>query len=60
MSICHFIPEAGSNPLMSIVFMAIRAVIAVTVSIVFMLLLFRLLPEYKDAKRVVMKLIKRK
>ena len=59
MWICQYVPVAGSNRFLSLVFMAVRGCIAVSVSCVLLFVFCRKLPEYNSAKTVILKLIKR-
>ena len=59
MWICHYIPSAGNNRLISLAYMALRGCVAVSVSCVLLFVSCRKLPEFNSAKQVVVKLIKR-
>ena len=60
MLLCRFLPQSGSTRLMSLLWMAIRGLICASVSAGVFLAIYRLLPEYANARRLVMKLLKRK
>ena len=60
MSICKVIPTVGGNRLISLVYMALRGVIASTVSIILLLVFCSRLPEYKRAKGVALKMLRRR
>lgn len=57
--LCRFIPESGSNILITFLWMAVRGVICVAVSNAIFFPVYRLLPEFQDAKRSMRKLLKR-
>ena len=59
MLVCHYIPSSGSNRLTSLVYMAFRGVVALSISGASLLLFCRLLPEYKNAMKVVKRLLVR-
>lgn len=59
MLLCRFIPQAGANALMSLVWMGVRGVICVAVSNAVFFPVYRMLPEFSDARRAVGKLLKR-
>ena len=59
MALCRFIPEAGGTALMSLVWMGVRGAICVAVSNAVFFLIYRGLPEFQDARRMVRKILKR-
>ena len=60
MLLCRFLPQSGSSAIMSLLWMAMRGLICAAVSAGVFLASYRLLPEYADARRLVLKLIRDK
>lgn len=59
MAVCRFIPEAGGNAFATLCWMGLRGVICVAVSNPIFFLAYRFLPEYGDAKRMVLRILKK-
>ena len=59
MALCRLIPEAGENALNSLVWMGARGAICMAVSNAAFFVIYRSLPEYRDAVRTVRKMLKR-
>ena len=59
MAVCRLIPEAGGSAVMSLVWMAARGVACALVSGGVLLVIYRVLPEYADAKKAVLKMLRR-
>jgi len=57
--LCNFIPQAGSNPIMSLIYMAIRGVICLVVANAVFLPVYRFLPEFKQSVGVLKKFVRR-
>lgn len=57
--LCNFIPEAGSNRLISLLYMAGRGVICLIVANAIFLPAYRFLPEFKQASTVMKKFLKK-
>ena len=59
MALCRFVPETGSSRLMTLCWMGGRGLLCVAVSNAVFFLVYRFLPEYGDAKRLALKMIKK-
>ena len=57
--LCNFIPQAGSNPIMSLIYMAIRGVICLVVANAVFLPAYRFLPEFKQSVGVLKKFVRK-
>ena len=59
MALCRFVPETGSSRLITLCWMGGRGLLCVAVSNAVFFLVYRFLPEYGDAKRLALKMIKK-
>jgi len=57
--LCNFIPQAGSNTIMTLIYMAARGVVCLIVANAVFLPVYRFLPEFKQSTKVMRKFLKR-
>ena len=55
--LCRLIPEAGSGALQTLLWMALRGLLCAAFSGAVLLAVYRLLPEFRDARRLVRKML---